>query len=1309
MISLLLSLLLPSTGAASAAGSGKFVAESRISAVHDSAALKKIHSLNAGSKLSRMSKRSSSGGKSPFQAEKTSAAQEAAKQGASSVQNFVPQSDSGKEITVIVELQTQPEAVYDAKVKQGLAKADRSFKSALVKEQSAFSAAAVKTLNVKIDRTYSKVFNGFALKIAANNVERLALLPGVKAIYPSHTMKADPVETVAPNTNFSGPHIGAGSYWNNGYDGSGIKVGVIDTGVDYNHPSLKGAYKGGYDFVDNDADPKETPPDPNDPEAATYHGTHVSGIAVGRGNPDNPNSPTGWVRGVAPGADLYVYRVLGPGGSGSEENVIAGVEQAVNDGLDVINLSLGSDTNDQNSADAIALNNAVLAGVVVVASNGNNGPNDFTTGTPAASEMAISVGASTAPGSVGLATGVSSVTGSTYYNVQVMASNTASDYRALANHPLDLVYVGLGYPADYQGKDLTGKIAFIKRGELAFVDKIANAKKAGAVAAIIFNRDDQTGLANVLLNDSLDYIPTFDMKGTDGRALLAALKAAGTGNFTLTGFDSYQTPGDLLADFSSRGPSLPGLEIKPDITAPGVAIRSSVPAYDGNYQYAYEYLDGTSMAAPHVAGAAALVLDKQPTLLPDEVKSLLMNNATQLENANHQRYSVMAQGAGRVNLNSSLTAKAVALVRETNDAVRDGVPTDYHTGSISYGNIAAGQSVSRTVDVKDIAGAASSYTVSTAWFGASAGSLAASAGSIQVAPGGTSQFNVVLTVPANTANGRYEGEVTLTEAGGSVLTIPVAVYVGQVTLPDTISNISLTPNIFSPNGDTSIDTSDVKFKVNLDNDYISLDVFDATTGDWVGYITEEAGGLNPGSYVVSNWSGVVSDYDRTFTLPDGFYVVAPYYGDAKGEYLLENQAKPFVVDTHAPVSTVSDRLDAAGTSGTIKGQIASDFLVDLFGDYLDIGVAAVYEENGAPVQADGTIAADGSFQIPVPVHPGDNRYEVYVYDSAGNGLIAPAHVVQYTQNTTPQTGVSAQPSASKVNTGDAFTVDVHFTDVQDLYSAQFSLTYDPALTKGTVTPSVTLATYQQQHNPSAGLIVSETTHSLGNGLVRSDYIVSLAGEFSGYSGSGTLATFTFGAVREGTYSFNLSSIRFLGSSGQEIAPGTVSNGTVIVNKGGTTPTEHVITGSINAQGFGAGVAYNDVWYNGADGKLQVVVEAVDAHGAVVKLGTVNANGTYSLSVPEGTYTIRVVVPGHIGSEASVTVDKDKTLNFGPLTAGDVNEDGLIDLADLNQAARAFGKLAPWSTKAAAEADINRDGSVNLLDVSFILTNYGIGQ
>lgn len=896
-------------------------------------------------------------------------------------QNYVPSSDSTEPIEVIAELKTDPVSVYQVKAKKGLKKSGAVHQSELSAEQADFAAALAK-INAKPKRQYKHVFNGYSLKIPANQVDSLLTLPGVKAIYPNIEYKVSPMDSITPNMDESAPFMGSDLYWDLGLDGAGIKVGVLDTGIDYHHPSLASAYKGGYDFVDDDSDPMETLPDPDDPEAATDHGTHVSGTIAGRGDPLNPDSGTGWVRGVAYGSDIYAYRVLGPGGTGSTEDVIAAIERSVLDDMDVINLSLGSSVNDQYDATSIALNNVMLGGVVAVTSNGNDGPDSYTVGSPATADMAISVGASSPPLNVPTiqADGVEKV----FASIMTFSPELGD----LKGQALNLVFTGLGTPEDFEGKDLTGKAALISRGSISFAEKSLNAQAAGAVAVIIYN--NEPGNFGGTLGTEGDYVPTMSISQEDGLALKAQTDTAESYPFTF-GIELEQ---DLMGEFSSVGPTLPGLAIKPDISAPGVAIRSSVPAFDGNYEDAYADLQGTSMASPHIAGAAALLLQKDGSMDPFEVKSLLMNNALQLSDREGQRYSHMEQGAGRADLEHTIEAKAVAMVEQATTAVPSLESMPYFTGSISFGQKDAGALDKRTITVKDIAGAASSYTITSTWHGSSAGSITAIQDNVSVNAGSSTQFDITLQVDQNAADGRYEGVIVLTEAGGGhTLQVPFAVYVGEADIPDAISNVALDPLFFSPNGDGMTDTTDIAFKVNLASSYFSLDVYDAVTSQWKGTIAEAGDGIDPGSYKIEAWDGIVTNDAGSAPLEEGFYVIIPWAGDDTAAVPLEEQASSFVIDVNAPVSKLANpAVTAQNGIGMITGHIESDFMIDLFGDYSAIGVAALYYDKGW-VQADGVIAPDGSFSVPIPLKPGLKPVEVYVYDIANNGVLEPAYTV----------------------------------------------------------------------------------------------------------------------------------------------------------------------------------------------------------------------------------------------------------------------------------------------------------------------------
>lgn len=925
-------------------------------------------------------------------------------------QNFVPLTDGSEPTTVIVELQEAPLKVFE--VSQSKARSSQSLSShrkAIDLQQQTFKTQAVSKLKANIHREYEHIFNGYSLTIPANEVESLLKLPGVKAIYPNETVYATEAEEVPAAPLDSVSFIGSGSFWEEGTEGQGIKVGVIDTGAAKDHPDLAEAIPDGYwgyDFVNEDNDPYETTYDDflssGQPEFNsdgrpyyTSHGSHVSGIVAGRGI---GKDDLAGVKGVAPEAEVYAYKVLGPYGSGSTEDVIAGIERAVEDGMDVINLSLGSETNNQRSADSIAVNNAMKAGVVAVVSSGNSGPGSATVSDPGTSELAITVGASKPP----LVTPIMQIAAMGEEGFFMETFDKSAGIENLTDS-YPLVDVGLGKPGDYTGKDLTGKIAFIKRGEISFADKALNAQASGAVAAIVFNNAPEALESGTLGNVEIN-IPVYALSGAYGERIRTALQAQ-----ELSAEFSSTIEEDIMAGFSSRGPAKPGYDIKPDISAPGMSIRSSVPEYEDWYAAQ----NGTSMAAPHVTGAAALVEQKYPNLTPYEIKSLFMNNTVKLNDRNGDRYTHMDQGAGRIALDQVLEAKAVAMVEDSTPYVDGEAPETFYTGSLSFGYVGNGFSAEQHVIVKDIAGESSNYAISSQWYGNSPIDLTLSASKAAVSAGGETGFDVEVAVPEEAANQRYEGEVILTETTtGHEIKLPVAVYVGDTPQQDVVTDVELSNNPISPNDDELFDTTDISFTVNEYAEYFSLEVHDMN-GNWLGVVAEEDTGIDPGSYTLRGWDGIIyGEFDEEIALPDSEYLLVPYTGLSKFESVpSEDSRYVFYVDTSAPVSKLNEpalKVKSSGQTGVIYGEVTEDMLINYLvtagGLDMDvvIGVEAMFENADGDIETSiGTIDNQGNFKIDVPVLPGDNYYEVYVYDLAGNGYWDPAHVVRYNHAVEP--------------------------------------------------------------------------------------------------------------------------------------------------------------------------------------------------------------------------------------------------------------------------------------------------------------------
>lgn len=502
---------------------------------------------------------------------------------------------------------------------------DESIKAIVVVEQTfdlnEYSRITEEIEGIKIRKKFTNVFNGFSVEGSRKEIERLK-----KSI---HIESVSEIKGYSVTLDESIPFIGGndirGLYdkKNNRLTGKGVKVGVIDTGIDYHHPDLKNSYKKGMDFVDGDKDPMETL---GSRDIATFHGTHVAGIIAANGK----------VKGIAPEAEIYAYRALGPGGVGDTELVLEAIEQAIQDKVDILNLSLGNSINGPDLPISKALNKAVEKGITAVVSSGNSGPEAWTVGSPGTSLKAISVGASTPP-----------------MNVPFLRIGLGSDVKNIALHPViktgewkfqsfeTLFDGGKGKVDELKGAK--GKITLIERGGISITDKIQNAINKGAIGVIVYNTSNQPFVVGSKIKFD---IPVVTVSNGDGQLIKSVIKK----ERIATAKTVYVQKKDTLANFSSRGPVTVNWEIKPDVVAPGVMIESTIPG-------GYLALHGTSMAAPHVTGAAALLKQAHPEWKPEQIKSALMSTAKKLKNdETNQYYKTYEQGAGRIQVHKAVHA-----------------------------------------------------------------------------------------------------------------------------------------------------------------------------------------------------------------------------------------------------------------------------------------------------------------------------------------------------------------------------------------------------------------------------------------------------------------------------------------------------------------------------------------------------------------------------------------------------------------------------------------------------------------------------
>lgn len=808
-----------------------------------------------------------------------------------------------------------------------------------------------------IQYSYKTVFNGVSLKIKGTDIEALTKSGVVKRIYTDAEVKVDPPineevkstseNEIAPLMMDSLPTLGIDDLHDEDINGTGIKVGVLDTGIDYNHPDLTNVYKGyrgetgskdqdynttkGWDYIDKDADPMETTykdwlasgkPEFNSNGDAYYtsHGTHVSGTIAGTGDNTNAEFP---VLGVAPKVELYGYRVLGNYGSGATAGIIAAIEKSLLDGMDVINMSLGS-SGDYGPYDPLvtAVNNATKAGVVTVISNGNSGPNAYTVGSPGTAQLPIAVGAST------VAYNINSYQleiGGIKVNSALLGPSFNWSMEELLNTELEVVNCGLGYPDDFEGKDLTGKIAFIDRGILSFVEKAKNAADAGAKAVIIANNTTATEIP--FLGEQIGAnILAITLE--DGNKLKEALSE----KLTITSTGTTFVPGDEIAGFSSVGPVKRTYEIRPDIVAPGYNVYSTAPEYindknedEQNYNVAYQRMSGTSMAAPHIAGIAALILQAHPEYTPEEVKLAMMNTSEQIFDKDDLNYSVHEAGAGRVNAYEAVHEEVSFSAEYDVTYGEEPLSTKNITGMLSYGKIIDSKSEEMTkttpVTVTNNSTESKSYKIDVEYSNSPRAKDAVVNGfklnlptSVEVAAGESKTFDVAFSASSPLEFGTYEGYIHFTELNNTESTYQMPFSVNlmkdgfqSLTYPALDNGYAqgitafTCSNLVDRNPQTFFGFSDITFQLQINNEIKTLEgyVVDPETKERVGYVgKQDASWIPVGTDVMiegfaSNGrarkivNGKISHEE--FPLQTGIYdlevVATEYTGTVISEYL----------------------------------------------------------------------------------------------------------------------------------------------------------------------------------------------------------------------------------------------------------------------------------------------------------------------------------------------------------------------------------------------------------------------------------------
>ncbi|HCT75942.1 MAG TPA: hypothetical protein DGT23_04985 [Micromonosporaceae bacterium] len=630
---------------------------------------------------------------------------------------------------------TKPQAGSKVDVKSAHAKAYREHLKSL--HDKVLKASGINAKQKTDD--LSVVFNGFAAKLSEAQANKLARTPGVLHVWKNEIRKLDTIST----PKFLGLE-GSSGVWQKQFGGDanaglGVIVGVVDTGFWPESPSFaplseprpdQGIIDGKWHGECVEGDDNQVtcnnkvigarwyngsgiavPGESRSPRDDDSHGSHTASTAAGNHGVDAVINgvSVGTASGMAPAARIGVYKICWAGGCGTFDAVDA-IEDAVADGVDVINYSISGSLTSVLDPVEVAFFNAAAAGVFVAASAGNSGP-----------------GASTVAHNSPWLTTVAASTHDREFTKSVTLGN-GTTYTGVGTGPavpsaplIDSVSAALGSVAEaelcFLGSldpvKVAGKIVLCKRGVNARTDKSKEVRDKGGVGMVMYNNPDSS------LNADFHFIPTVHLQSAAGLAIKAYAAGAGaTASLSVGAATVGRAPN--VASFSSAGPALSagGDLLKPDITAPGVDVIAAVsPAGDnGNF---YDAISGTSMSSPHIAGLAALVKSKHLDWSPMWIKSALMTTAAQKDNtgAPIQRGTVNATpldfGSGHVDSGKSFDPGLVydssfaewiqficgtgQLTGETCDSVGSIDPSDLNYASIAVGDLAGKQTVKRKV------------------------------------------------------------------------------------------------------------------------------------------------------------------------------------------------------------------------------------------------------------------------------------------------------------------------------------------------------------------------------------------------------------------------------------------------------------------------------------------------------------------------------------------------------------------------------------------------------------------------------------
>ena len=724
-----------------------------------------------------------------------------------SIARVKPLAHPGGTSVVVLELKGKPLATALSQAKaahRALSQADRSSTVSALRPAQQRVSASVRSMGGTVRYTYSAALAGLSVSVKTADIPRLAALPDVSRVLST--------SIVHPALNNSDNLSKVPQEWSSsGGTGTGEVIGVIDTGIDFYHADFGGSGMasdfananrtggtafptakviGGTDLVGDAYDPNKSgpafapKPDPIPLDCtdngAFPHGTHVSGDAAGQGVLSSGATYTGLYTdqtfssnmfkvypGSAPEAKLRVYRVFGCGSaesSASSDVIGKAIDDAVQDNVNVINLSLGQTFAEPTDVDSVAAANAVTSGIPTVIAAGNEGPGEYTAGSPGSTPSAITVGAVDGqPGFPGASYGSTPP-------VQAINANGSTDLPVTAPvvvlkdapaKPAGSTPRSLGCDAsDYDGTK--GTIVITNRGTCARVARAQFGQDAGAAAVVMINNANS-------LPPYEGSIPTTDGSGTVTIPFLGVSKAdAGTVNgtdgrtITITSAGTIANPSfKAPASFTSAGPDPGDSSSKPDVAAAGVSVTSASAGTGTGALTA----SGTSFATPTTAGIVADVLQVNPGISADFAKAAVDETA----DPTAQGYDPLLLGAGIANAQAAVATK---VYETTGDGKTSGL-------SFGYQQLGRAYSGSQVVTLTNTGTTAAVYNLAITPVGPQYGANETITPAVTVPPGGSSVAVMTISLTAaqvaalpDALQSDPSGLLTVDTLGGTVIATP---------------------------------------------------------------------------------------------------------------------------------------------------------------------------------------------------------------------------------------------------------------------------------------------------------------------------------------------------------------------------------------------------------------------------------------------------------------------------------------------------------------------------------------------------------